>query len=90
MEETPIYQPKSEKQTEDIEPKSGFRELGFPTVGKPDCISNTDFNNNKDIYKNDKSQQIKNNKEHKQAIVLPLSARKNFNELLDHIATGDI
>jgi len=46
-----MYQPKSEKQTEDIEPKSGYRELGFRTVGKPDCISNTDSINNKDLYK---------------------------------------
>ena len=100
VEETPMYQPKSEIQTEGIEPKSeiqtegiepksDYRELGYPTVGKPDCISNTDFNNNKDIYKNDKSQQIKNNKEHKQAIVLPSSARMNFDQLLNHIATGE-
>ena len=85
-----MYQPKSEKQTEDIEPKSGFRELGFPTVRKPNCITKTDSNNKKDIYKDDKSQQIKNNNDHKQAIVLPLSARKDINQLLNHIATGDI
>lgn len=90
VEETPMYQPKSEKQTEDIEPKSGFRELGFGTVGKPNCITKTDSNNKKDIYKDDKSQQIKNNNDHKQAIVLPLSARKNIDQLLNHIATGDV
>ena len=90
VEETPMYQPKSEKQTEDIEPKSGYRELGFRTVGKPNCITKTDSNNKKDIYKDDKSQQIKNNEEHKQAIVLPLSARKDIDQLLNHIATGDI
>ena len=90
VEETPMYQPKSEKQTEDIEPKSGYRELGFRTVGKPNCITKTDSNNKKDIYKDDKSQQIKNNNDHKQAIVLPLSARKDIDQLLNHIATGDI
>lgn len=90
MEQKPLYQPKSEIPTEAINPKSDYREEGFRTVGKPDSINNTDFNNNKDIYKEALDKNKKINQDHKQAIHLPLSAKKSVEELLTSINQGEI
>ena len=88
MEQTALYQPKSEMRTEAIEPKSDNREEGFRTVGKPDCINKTDLVNKTDLYKKGQKN-IQKTDDHKQAIHLPHQQKVTIDGLLTAIQQGE-
>ena len=90
LEQKPSHQPKSDKQIMDQEPKSDNPELGFRTMRKPVCITKTDSNTKTDIYKEALDKNKKIDQDHKQAIHLPLSAKKSVEELLTSINQGEI
>ena len=84
-----MYQPKSKIQTEAIEPKSDYREEGFRTVGKPDCINKTDLVNKTDLYK--KGQKNNSNvkqQQHDYSVIPKSSPRYDVKTLINEEIFG--
>ena len=92
MAEIPIPEPQSEIPTMAQEPKSENPKEGFTTMGKPDCINNTDLANNTDLYKGDKKNSTEKDQKQKQDHLQGLSStmKLKVSQIANHFSSEGV
>lgn len=90
LEQTIIAEPQSEKQTMAEKPKSDNPELGFPTVGKPNRINNTNSLNNTNVYKGDAEKSGEKNSKHVQDASIALSYAMDIDQIILKQTGGNV
>ena len=88
MAEIPIPEPQSEIPIMAQEPKSENPKEGFSTMGKPDCINNTDLANKTDLYKRDKKNSTEKNQKQEQDHLPDLSSamKLTLSQAVNHLS----